>query len=151
MKQLTLIGGPMGVGKTAVCRRLMEQLAPAAFLDGDWCWCMSPFVVNDETKSMVKDNIVSVLNRYLQSPELDHVLVGWVLHQEDIIQEIISRLNTDSVKVNIIHLFAVSRPCVPGWNGISARACGRQMWWDVPLTGWLAVSSCRTPRCGQMT
>ena len=104
MKQLTLIGGPMGVGKSAVCQRLMEQLAPAAFLDGDWCWCISPFLVNDETKAMVKDNIVSILNRYLKSPELDHVLFCWVMHQQEITEELLSRLNTNGVKVNIITL-----------------------------------------------
>lgn len=104
MKQLTLIGGPMGVGKTAVCNKLMERLAPAAFLDGDWCWHMSPFVVNDETRAMVKDNIVSVLNRYLQSPELEHVIFGWVMHQADIVDELTSRLNSYGVKVNVVTL-----------------------------------------------
>ena len=104
MKQLTLIGGPMGVGKTAVCQKLMERLAPAAFLDGDWCWYMSPFLVNDETKAMVMDNAVAVLSRYLQSPELNHVIFGWVMHREEIVEEIISRLNTDGVKVNVIIL-----------------------------------------------
>ena len=94
----------MGVGKTAVCQRLMERLAPAAFLDGDWCWCMTPFNVNDETKAMVMDNITSVLSRYLQSPELEQVIFGWVMHQTDIAEEILSRLNTETVKVNIITL-----------------------------------------------
>ena len=104
MKRLTLIGGPMGVGKSAVCVRLLERIVPAAFLDGDWCWYMNPFLVNDETKNMVKDNIVSVLSRYLQSTELEHVVFGWVMYQEEIVEEILSRLNTDGVKVNIITL-----------------------------------------------
>ena len=37
MKRLVLIGGPMAVGKTAVCRELKHLAAPCAFLDGDWC------------------------------------------------------------------------------------------------------------------
>ncbi|WP_418717653.1 hypothetical protein [Bilophila wadsworthia] len=44
-KQLILVGGAMGVGKSAVCRELLRQLTPGVWLDGDWCWNMNPFVV----------------------------------------------------------------------------------------------------------
>ncbi len=53
MKTLLFINGSMGVGKTAVCKALLEQLTPGIFLDGDWCWNMNPFLVTDETTSMV--------------------------------------------------------------------------------------------------
>lgn len=36
MKDLILLGGPMGVGKTTVGKCLRDKLAPAFFLDGDW-------------------------------------------------------------------------------------------------------------------
>ena len=38
MKRLYMIGGPMGVGKTAACRQLQQLLDRSVFLDGDWCW-----------------------------------------------------------------------------------------------------------------
>ena len=50
MKNLYLIGGTMGVGKTTVCRMLKKKMEKAVFLDGDWCWDADPFVVTDETK-----------------------------------------------------------------------------------------------------
>ena len=37
-KQLYLIGGTMGAGKTTVGRILKKQLPDCVFLDGDWCW-----------------------------------------------------------------------------------------------------------------
>ena len=37
MKTIYLIGGTMGVGKTAVCRQLKHDLFRSVFLDGDWC------------------------------------------------------------------------------------------------------------------
>ena len=40
-KQLILVGGAMGVGKSAVCRELLRQLTPGVWLDGDWCWNMN--------------------------------------------------------------------------------------------------------------
>lgn len=68
MKVLYLIGGTMGVGKTTVCRELNARLPNSVFLDGDWCWCMDPFRVNDETKAMVMDNICHLLNNFLNAP-----------------------------------------------------------------------------------
>ena len=38
MKRLYMIGGPMGVGKTAACRQLQQLLDRSVFLDRDWCW-----------------------------------------------------------------------------------------------------------------
>ena len=62
LKNLYIIGGTMGVGKTTTCRILKNQLKNSAFLDGDWCWDMNPFSVTYETKKMVLDNICYVLN-----------------------------------------------------------------------------------------
>ena len=62
MKTLYMIGGPMGVGKTAVCRALQKRLDRSVFLDGDWCWDAHPFQVTEETKTMVTKNICFLLN-----------------------------------------------------------------------------------------
>lgn len=63
MKNLYIVGGTMGVGKTAVCQQLKRILPNSVFLDGDWCWDADPFQVTDETKSMVTDNICYLLNK----------------------------------------------------------------------------------------
>lgn len=93
MKRLILVGGPMGVGKTAVCRALREMLEGNVFLDGDWCWDMRPFLVTDETKRMVMDNICGMLNRFLDSDAFENVIFCWVMHRQEIIDEILSRVN----------------------------------------------------------
>jgi len=33
-------------------QRIAKTFIKLCFLDGDWCWDMSPFIVNDETKNM---------------------------------------------------------------------------------------------------
>lgn len=99
MKTLIFINGPMGVGKTAVCRELLERLTPGVYLDGDWCWNMNPFQVTDETKSMVMDNITALLSRFLACSELDYVIFGWVMHRPEITQSILKRLELSDVKV----------------------------------------------------
>lgn len=99
MKTLILVNGPMGVGKTTVCKKLLAQLEPSVYLDGDWCWNINPFRVTDETKAMVMDNIAAMLSRFLACPELDYIIFGWVMHQPEIAQSILARLELDSVKV----------------------------------------------------
>ena len=54
MKTLYMIGGTMGVGKTAVCQLLKQDLPNSVFLDGDWCWDASPFQVTDETNPRIQ-------------------------------------------------------------------------------------------------
>ena len=70
MKTLYLIGGPMGVGKTAAGQALKLLLDNSVFLDGDWCWDMHPFLVTEETRAMVLDNIAFLLNRFLRCSAL---------------------------------------------------------------------------------
>ncbi|MBO5197063.1 MAG: hypothetical protein J6B85_00870 [Lachnospiraceae bacterium] len=37
MKDLILVNGTMGAGKTITCQHLKKLLSNAVFLDGDWC------------------------------------------------------------------------------------------------------------------
>ena len=109
MKHLYIIGGTMGVGKTTVCRILKEKLEGSVFLDGDWCWDMHPFRVTEETKRMVQENIVFLLNNFLSCTAYDHVIFCWVLHQQNIIDDLLARLRTDNCEVHLISLV-----CTPG-------------------------------------
>ena len=92
MKKLILVNGPMGVGKSTVCRLLLRHLEPCAFLDGDWCWTMNPFVVSEENKRMVMDNIACILRSYLNNTSFAFVIFCWVLHRETILNEVLTRL-----------------------------------------------------------
>lgn len=106
MKKLYLIGGPMGVGKTTVCQILKKKLDRCVFLDGDWCWDMDPFVVNEETKVLVLDNICSMLGRFLGCTAFENVVFCWVMHQQEILDTILSRLDTRGWQVICVSLTA---------------------------------------------
>lgn len=103
-KKLYLIGGPMGVGKTAVSRCLKETLDNSVFLDGDWCWDASPFQVTEETKAMVLDNICHVLNNFLDCPVYENVIFCWVMHRQDILDTILGRLHREKCRVVCVSL-----------------------------------------------
>lgn len=104
MKQIYIVGGTMGVGKSAVCERLRDKLDNSVFLDGDWCWNMHPFRVTEETKTMVMDNICYMLNNYIHCSSYDNIVFCWVLHRQEIIDEIIERLDLAECEVHTISL-----------------------------------------------
>ncbi|NLG25261.1 MAG: AAA family ATPase [Clostridiales bacterium] len=104
MKHLYLIGGTMGVGKTATGQALKARLANCAFLDGDWCWDMHPFMVTDETKRMVMENICFVLSSFLRCSAFDNIVFCWVMHRQEIVDDILSRLDTAECAVHALSL-----------------------------------------------
>ncbi|MDE3316300.1 AAA family ATPase [Lacticaseibacillus zeae] len=106
MKTLYLIGGTMGVGKTAVCQQLKKDLPQSVFLDGDWCWDSDPFQVIEETKLMVMDNICHLLNNFLACSAYKNVIFCWVMHQQTIIDTIINSLHTENCTVKCVSLIA---------------------------------------------
>lgn len=99
MKTLYMIGGTMGVGKTAACQYLKQTLDRCVFLDGDWCWNMHPFTVNEETKAMVLQNIAFLLNQFLRCSVYENVVFCWVLDQQEIWDQLLAQLDLTGCRV----------------------------------------------------
>lgn len=91
-KKLIIINGTMGVGKSTISNALYKSLENSVWLDGDWCWMMNPFVVNDENKKMVEDNIIYLLSNFLRNSSLEHIVFNWVIHEESIFELLLNRL-----------------------------------------------------------
>jgi hypothetical protein len=104
MKRLIFVNGTMGAGKTATCRELLKRMQPGVFLDGDWCWYMEPFSVTDETKQMVQRNICFLLNNFLACSAYENVIFCWVMHQESILDDLLSGLDLADTAVSKITL-----------------------------------------------
>lgn len=92
MKKLIFVNGTMGAGKTSTCTQLLNLLDRCVFLDGDWCWNMHPFVVTEQTRAMVLDNITHLLANFLHCPEYDFVIFGWVMQDWSIARDVLARL-----------------------------------------------------------
>lgn len=106
MKKLIIINGIMGVGKTTVSKALYKELNNSFWLDGDNCWMMNPFNVNEENKRMVLDNITYIVNNYIKNSSSEHIVFNWVIQTDDIMNQVLSRLNLENVKVYKITLMA---------------------------------------------
>lgn len=105
-KNLYIIGGTMGVGKTTTCQLLKKKLSNSVFLDGDWCWDADPFQVTEETKSMVQKNICYLLNSFIHCSAYDNVIFCWVLHDQSIIDNLLNKIDVDDCNVKVISLVA---------------------------------------------
>lgn len=109
MKNLYLIGGPMGVGKTSAGQCLKKLLPNSVLLDGDWCWDADPFYVTDETKLMVLDNICHLLNNFLRCSVYENVIFCWVMHEQAVIDAILGELDLSRCRLRCVSLTA--EPC----------------------------------------
>ena len=106
MKNLILISGPMGVGKSTVMAQLRQMLPNNVALDGDWCWMAEPFHVTDETKEMVMGNIHHLLNAFLRCSAYENVIFCWVMNKQKIADDVLRGLCLDGVTVHHYSLVA---------------------------------------------
>ncbi len=65
---------------------------------------MNPFAVSDSTKLMVMANIRAVINNFLACPDIECVVFTWVMHEQGIIDDILSGLRLDGVDVRTVSL-----------------------------------------------
>lgn len=103
-KNLVIINGVMGVGKTAISKNLYKKLDNSFWLDGDNCWTMNPFEVTEENKVMVIDNIVYLLNNFIKNSKSKYIIFNWVIHTDEIMENILSKLDTSILEIYKITL-----------------------------------------------
>lgn len=103
-KQLIIINGVMGVGKTSVCKNLYKCLDGSFWLDGDNCWMMNPFIIDDENRTMVLDNIGFMINSFIKNSKSKYVIFNWVIQNDNIMKDVLSRVNIQNVDVYKITL-----------------------------------------------
>ena len=86
--KVIILNGPMGVGKTTVGKYIADQNPETAFIDGDWCMDIHPFIGNQETKAMAVDNILHMIGNYQKCSVCSMVVVVWLMDEPWVIQRI---------------------------------------------------------------
>ena len=76
--KVIILNGPMGVGKTTVGKYIADHHPGTAFIDGDWCLDIHPFVGNQETKAMAVDNILHMIGNYQKCSVCNMVVLVWL-------------------------------------------------------------------------
>ncbi len=100
MKQLIVIIGPNGVGKSTTAKEIIKQCANTAYVDSDWCRMMNPFEFTETTKVTVEENIYCLLRNYLACDDIKAVFFtyGWHGERKEIYEKVIAKLKKDNIK-----------------------------------------------------
>ena len=100
MKQLIVIIGPNGVGKTTTARKIVEQYKNVAYVDSDWCRVINPFVFSESTKETIVENIYCLLRNYLSCSDVNKVIFTYAWHGErkEIYEKVIEKLKNDHIE-----------------------------------------------------
>ena len=86
--KVIVINGPMGVGKTTVGKAIAERYPGTAFIDGDWCMDLHPFVGSAETRAMAVDNILHMTGNYLRCSACKMVVLVWLMDDPRVCRQI---------------------------------------------------------------
>lgn len=65
---------------------------------------MNPFKVTEENKKMVLENITFILNNFISNSNSKYIIFNWVIHTDEIMEDIIKNLKADNVEIYKITL-----------------------------------------------
>ena len=103
--KVIILNGPMGVGKTAVGKYIAEHNPGTAFIDGEWCMDLHPFVGSRETRDMAADNILHMIGNYMKCSVCSMVVLAWLMDDPRVARKIaegLSALRAEAVNVTLL-------------------------------------------------
>ena len=103
-KNLIIINGPPGIGKTTTCEELAKIIPRNVYLDCDCFMWATPYVVTDETENIRYENITFTTKNYLNCSEYNNVIINWVFVNQKAIDRILEQLDLTNVKVYVFSL-----------------------------------------------
>ena len=130
--KVIILNGPMGVGKTTVGKTIADQHPGTAFIDGDWCMDIHPFIGNDETKAMAVDNILHMIGNYQDCSVCSMVVLVWLMDDPWVIDRITQGLSAMQAEVKNVTLVCDRENLIRRWK--NDRNC------DWRTDDWLKVS-----------
>ena len=114
--EIIIINGPMGVGKTTVGKYIAEQSPGTAFIDGDWCMDIHPFIGNRETRAMAVDNILHMIGNYQKCSVCNRVVLVWLMDDPWVIQRIAEGLSSLQATANNVTLVCNEENLIRRWK-----------------------------------
>jgi adenylate kinase family enzyme len=135
--RIIILNGPMGVGKTTVGKAIANKYPGTAFIDGDWCLDIHPFIGNKETKTMAIDNIHHLIKNYTTCSECKQIVLVWLMDEQWVRESLISGIRDMGVDMIEINLWCDSKELEKRWTNDSI--C------EWRTDEWLAVSKKSLP------
>ena len=114
--KVIILNGPMGVGKTAVGKYIADHTPGTAFIDGDWCLDIHPFVGNRETKTMAVDNILHMIENYKNCSECKMIVLVWLMDNEWVYNSIIDGIKKLELEIKSVTLTCGRTALTERWH-----------------------------------
>ena len=131
--KVIIINGPMGVGKTVTGKLIAEKNPGTAFIDGDWCMDIHPFVGNHETKAMAVDNILHLISNYQNCSECKMVVLVWLMDDQWVLQSIMDGLAVLQAEVISVTLVCDKENLIKRWKSDHNCEWRTDHWLDISL------------------
>ena len=131
--RVIIINGPMGVGKTVTGKLIAEKNPGTAFIDGDWCMDIHPFVGNAETKAMAVDNILHMIGNYQKCSECKMVVLAWLMDDPRVLRRIRDGLAALQAEVKSVTLVCDSKTLTKRWKNDRHCEWRTDRWLEISL------------------
>ena len=132
MKVLVL-NGPMGVGKTTVGKCVADRNPGTAYIDGDWCMDLHPFVGSRETKAMAIDNILHMIGNYQKCSVCNGVVLAWLMDDAWVVQNLLEGLAVLGAEVRSVTLTCDRESLIERWKNDRVCEWRTEQWLSVSL------------------
>ena len=131
--KVIVINGPMGVGKTTVGKYIADNNPGTAFIDGDWCLDIHPFVGNCETREMAVDNILHLIGNYKKCSVCNMIVLVWLMDDPDVRQSIKDGISSLGLELRDVTLMCSEEELIKRWNSDSTCEWRTEEWLKVSL------------------
>ena len=128
-----ILNGPMGVGKTTVGKYIADKYPGTAFIDGDWCMDLHPFVGSRETRAMAVDNILHMAANYRKCSACRMIVVVWLMDDPEIVRAITDGLSRLQMEVKSVTLVCDGEQLTGRWKNDHNCVWRTDEWLDVSL------------------
>ena len=132
--KVIIINGPMGVGKTTVGKAIADKCPGTAFIDGDWCMDLHPFVGNRETKAMAVDNILHMIRNYQKCSECKMAVLVWLMDDPWVLRSILDGLSALQTEVRNVTLICDRETLMDRWKNDHACEWRTDQWLRISLS-----------------
>lgn len=131
--KVIIINGPMGVGKTTVGKYIADNNPGTAFIDGDWCLDIHPFVGNRETKTMAIDNILHMIDNYRKCSACQMVVLVWLMDDLWVYQSIIDGITKLQMEIKSVTLMCDKENLLTRWKNDKVNEWRIDKWLEISL------------------
>lgn len=139
--RVIVINGPMGVGKTTVGKYIADACPGTAFIDGDWCMDIHPFVGNSETKAMAVDNILHMIDNYRKCSACRQIVLVWLMDDRQVCRKIREGIADMQLDIKSVTLTCDEEHLISRWRNDTQCEWRNEEWLKVSLASLAGFSS----------